>query len=60
MELRWQKDIIEIWLKSAVTPDSRTQLEKLLSSVDQRLAETDAGLTRGNTDSYRTKTGGRF
>ena len=60
MELRWQKDVIEMWLKSAVTPDSRTQLEELLSSVDQRLAEKDEGLTRGNTDSYRTKTGGRF
>jgi hypothetical protein len=45
IELRWQKDVIERWLSLPVSPDSRTQLEELLYTVDRQLREIEAVLS---------------
>jgi hypothetical protein len=36
IELRRQKEVVEMWLASAAPPDCRTQLEELLLSAGDR------------------------
>jgi hypothetical protein len=46
MELRRQRDVVEMWLASAAPADCKTQLEDLLLSVDAQLGETEAEMSR--------------